>query len=65
MPVPKEAAEAARDRYLAILSGYPGMTRAEVTKLSDDYAIAVNFASGIPDDLPKDLDGVPVIARSQ
>ncbi|MBP2291411.1 hypothetical protein [Azospirillum rugosum] len=64
MPVAKEAAEAARDRYLSTLSQLPGMDRVEVAKVDDGYALSVRFRSGVPADLPRDLDGVPVVSES-
>ena len=64
MPVSKEAAEAARDRYLATLSQLPGMDRVEVAQVGADYALTVKFRSDVPSDLPRDLDGVPVVPQT-
>lgn len=64
MSIAKEAAEAARDRYLTILSQLPGMERVDIAKIGDDYALAVRFRSDVPQDMPRDLDGVPVVSAS-
>lgn len=63
MPVSKEAAEAARDRYLSTLSQLPGMDRVEVAQVGSDYALTVKFKSDVPSSVPRDLDGVPVVAQ--
>jgi len=64
MPVAKEAAEAARDRYLSTLSQLPGMDRVEVAQVDGGYGLSVRFRSSVPPDLPRDLDGVPVVSES-
>ncbi|WP_448203623.1 hypothetical protein [Azospirillum sp. sgz302134] len=64
MSVTKEAAEAARDRYLSTLSQLPGMNRVDIAQQGDEYALKVKFSPSVPSDLPRELDGVPVIGEA-
>lgn len=55
-----EQARAAKARLRAELAGHRGVRGVGLVRVQQGYAVRVSLASAADDDLPPDVDGVPV-----
>jgi hypothetical protein len=64
-PVSLESAEAAKRRFVAeLLPSYPSCNGVGIGGKEEDYVVVVNFDGPVPADLPPEIDGVPVAAKT-
>jgi hypothetical protein len=57
-----DAAKAARDKVVGLLSGAPDVTGVGVVRTGDGYGVRVNLRN-TQRTLPREVDGVPVSTR--
>ena len=60
-----EQARAAKQKALSLFAGFAGVNGIGITRVGDSYGIKVNLAeppsAGV--ELPKEIDGVPVVVE--
>ena len=62
---PIEKARAAKPKALSVFAALASLNGIGITKVGDGYGLKVNLAEAPPEtvELPKDVDGVPVVVE--